>query len=160
MTADADLHPHERPDAAADSSAPPPARVDRYRALFDDAADAMLILDDHRVISDANRAAGVLLGEPPGDLVGQTLEVFLPREEREQLDTCWRELLAFGEGKREHRLQTRHHGVRLVECSYRARPFRVAGTCASRATSRIAACWKAGWCTRSGSRASAGSREG
>lgn len=118
MTDDSQAHPRLRADTAATTS-PTAISDERYRALFDDAADAMLILDDDRRISDANRAAGALLGTSPDDLVGQSFDDFF-RADREQLDTCWRELLAFGEAKREHRLQTGRLGTRLVECSYRA----------------------------------------
>ncbi len=95
-------------------------RERRFRAVFVDAADAMVILDDHRMIRDANRAAGLLLGEAPDDLLGQPFDDYIVIADREQLEAGWRELLAFGEAKREHHVRSRRQPERLVECSYRA----------------------------------------
>jgi two-component system cell cycle sensor histidine kinase/response regulator CckA len=95
-------------------------RERRFRAVFVDAADAMLILDDNRRVIDANRAAGVVFGEAPEALTGQVLDDFIASEDREQLEAGWRELLAFGEAKREHHVVSNRRPHRLVECSYRA----------------------------------------
>ena len=95
-------------------------RERRFRAVFVDAADAMVILDDHRLISDANRAAGALFGALPEGLIGQRFDDFVLEPDRETLEAGWRELLAFGEAKREHHVRSRTNPDRLVECSYRA----------------------------------------
>ena len=102
------------------------ARLERerqFRAVFFDAADAMLILDDRRVIVEANRSACLLFGVPEDGIQGETLDALLVTGE-EQLHAAWRELLALGEARREHRVRSRAAGAdepRLVECSYRAR---------------------------------------
>ena len=95
-------------------------RERRFRAVFVDAADAMLILDDNRRIVDANRAAGVVFGESPGELRDQVFDDYIISEDREPLEAGWRELLAFGEAKREHHVVSNQRPHRLVECSYRA----------------------------------------
>jgi two-component system, cell cycle sensor histidine kinase and response regulator CckA len=102
------------------------ARLERerqFRAVFFDAADAMLILDDRRMILEANPSACALFGVPEHAISGESLDALLVAGD-EQLITAWRELLALGEARREHRVRTRAAGAadsRLVECSYRAR---------------------------------------
>ncbi|MDP2350066.1 MAG: PAS domain-containing protein [Chloroflexota bacterium] len=49
------------------------ASEERFRALFDNAAESVLVLDDAGVVEDANDAALRLLGRPDHDLVGATL---------------------------------------------------------------------------------------
>ncbi len=98
-------------------------RERQFRAVFLDAADAMLILDDRRVILEANPSACALFGVPEDAISGETLDALLVTGE-EQLHAAWRELLAVGEARREHRMRSRAAGsgdTRLVECSYRAR---------------------------------------
>ena len=98
-------------------------RERQFRAVFFDAADAMLILDDHRVILDANPSACALFGVPEVEINGESLDALLVSGE-EQLHAAWRELMALGEARREHRVRSRAAGSgesRLVECSYRAR---------------------------------------
>ena len=105
--------------ASARAEAALQERERQFRAVFSDAADAMLILDDGRAVVEANPAAGVLFGASPAALVGRPLEQLFG-ETGEALAAAWRELLALGEAKREHRV-TSAGGTRLVECSYRAR---------------------------------------
>ena len=95
-------------------------RARQFRAVFLDAADAMLILDDTRTILDANPAACALFGIGSENIVQRSLDGLLV-EAGEQLVTAWRELLALGEAKREHRVTRHADATRLVECSYRAR---------------------------------------
>jgi two-component system cell cycle sensor histidine kinase/response regulator CckA len=97
-------------------------RERQFRSVFDDAADAMVILDDDRVILDANAAAATLFGgadQASGALAGRALDDLIS-DDPEALDIAWRELLALGEAKREHRVRSGLRAVRLVECSYRA----------------------------------------
>ncbi len=94
-------------------------RERQFRAIFYDAADAMLILDDARAVVEANPSAGALFGGPAAALVGRTLDRLF-RDTEEELGAAWRELLALGEAKREHRVAS-ETGLRVVECSYRAR---------------------------------------
>jgi PAS domain S-box-containing protein len=95
-------------------------REEYYRAVFHDAADAIFILDDERTIVDANPAAGALVGLSADALVGRTFEGLLLPAGSDDIHAAWRELMAFGEAKREHRVASAA-ASRLVECSYRAR---------------------------------------
>ena len=58
------------------------APVDPYRVLFDQAPDAVLIVDERGHIVDANRQAEALFGHPPGVLVGMRVEQLMPEEAR------------------------------------------------------------------------------
>jgi len=95
-------------------------REQRFRSVFLDAADAMLLLDDDRRVLDANRAAKTSFGDPGQALIGRALDELIAPVGLDQLEAAWRELLAFGEAKREHPVQARGRAPRLVECSYRA----------------------------------------
>jgi two-component system, cell cycle sensor histidine kinase and response regulator CckA len=95
-------------------------REQRFRAVFVDASDAMLILDDDRRVIEANVAAATLFGQSVENLPSRRLDDFLI-DESGVLDAGWREVLALGEAKREHRVApVGGGGARLVECSYRA----------------------------------------
>jgi two-component system cell cycle sensor histidine kinase/response regulator CckA len=96
------------------------ARERLFRAVFSDAADAMLVLDETRTVVEANPAAGALFGVPAESLVQRSLDSLLD-EGGDELVTGWHELIAFGEAKREHRVTSADGNMRLVECSYRAR---------------------------------------
>ena len=113
-------------------------RERQFRTMFFDGADAMLILDDHRQIAEANPAARRMLGVEEGTgLHGSLDEIVLGGiEEHLQIAAAWREMLALGEARREHRVRARgqappsdpgtfgrpeNDGTRLVDCSYRAR---------------------------------------
>jgi two-component system cell cycle sensor histidine kinase/response regulator CckA len=90
-----------------------------FRAIFFDAADAMLILDDDRRVVEANPAACSLFGLTADDMRAQSLDTLMSGDE-EAVTSAWHELLALGEAKREHRV-AHAAGTRTVECSYRAR---------------------------------------
>ena len=93
----------------------------QFRSVFFDAADAMLIVDDNRVILDANPSACALFGLADDAIKGASLDALL-ESGGEELRAAWRELMALGEARREHRVRSRAAGEsRLVECSYRAR---------------------------------------
>ena len=91
-----------------------------FRAVFFDAADAMLILDDERTVLEANPAACALFGVPKDGVLGNTLDALIV-DDGGELGVGWRELLALGEARREHHVRIGGGGIRLVECSYRAR---------------------------------------
>jgi PAS domain S-box-containing protein len=91
----------------------------RFRAVFVDAADAMLILDDDRRVIEANVAAAGLFGQSVESLSSRRLDDFLI-DDSGALDAGWRDVLTLGEAKREHRVATGGRGARLVECNYRA----------------------------------------
>jgi PAS domain S-box-containing protein len=94
-------------------------REQRFRAVFVDAADPMLILDDDRRVIEANLAAATLFGQSVDTLPSRRLDEFLI-DDTGVLDTGWREVLELGEAKREHRVAAAGRGARLVECNYRA----------------------------------------
>ena len=99
-------------------------REQQFRAVFFDAADAMLILDDRRVILEANPSACALFGVPADGITRRVARRAAGRRRRSSCTPAWRELMALGEARREHRVRSRAagaDGTRLVECSYRAR---------------------------------------
>src|SRR5438093_13343386 len=97
---------------------------DLYRELFEavffKASDAMLIFDDNRTVIEANPAACALFAGDRDAIVNQPLDT-LVADGVEPLIAAWRELLAFGEVTREHRVRSYEGAMRLVECRYRAR---------------------------------------
>ena len=99
-------------------------RETRFRSAFLDAADAMLILDAERRILDANRSSAMLFGVPIESLAGQVLDTLVRADAGEGagdlgLQAAWRELMAFGEARREHQVVATGGAVRIVEASYR-----------------------------------------
>lgn len=96
-----------------------PRYADLFRAVFYLATDAMLILDEGRNVVEANPAAGALFGLAPDALVNRSLDALIT--DQDTLSAAWRELLASGEAKREHRVVVDGGESRLLECSYRAR---------------------------------------
>ena len=103
--------------------APAVDRERQFRAVFSDAADAMPILDDDRIILEANASACALFGLPADAISGESLDGLLVSRD-EHLLAAWRELMALGEARREHRVRSRGDGpeqTRRVQCSYRAR---------------------------------------
>jgi len=98
-------------------------REQQFRAVFFDAADALLILDDNRVILEANPSACALFGLTADGINGESLDRLLVGGE-EELRAAWRELMALGEARREHCVRAVGAGAdetRLVECTYRGR---------------------------------------
>ena len=59
------------------------ASEERYRALMEQAHDAILVLDLEQRIQEANRAALDLLGRPRGEIVGRLYDDFVAPEELE-----------------------------------------------------------------------------
>jgi PAS domain S-box-containing protein len=83
-----------------------------FHAVFYDASDAMMLLDDRRGIADANPAAAALFGKDLAELLGERLDD-LVTDDPEGLAAGWREFIALGEAKQEHRVK-REPGWRLV----------------------------------------------
>jgi PAS domain S-box-containing protein len=90
-----------------------------YRAVFREAAHAILVLDDSRRIIEANPATAALAGISVERLVGRLFEDLM-LETGSNIDLIWREMLTKGEAHSEHRM-TSPSGTRVLECSYRAR---------------------------------------
>jgi PAS domain S-box-containing protein len=57
-----------------------------FRAVFDNAPDAMVIVDDDGQFLDANSATAALLGVSRDELIGRRSEDFTPAKHRERLD--------------------------------------------------------------------------
>ncbi len=91
-----------------------------YRDLFDDAVDAILILDDDRLIVEANAAAGALVGLPLALLTGRALDSLMP-DEGAALRAAWPEAIALGEACLEQRVKASPGASRMVEFRFRAR---------------------------------------
>jgi PAS domain S-box-containing protein len=67
-----------------------------FRAVFDNALDAMIIVDDDGRFVDANRAMAALLGVSRDELIGRRSEDFTPAKNRGRLDELRRALRAKG----------------------------------------------------------------
>jgi PAS domain S-box-containing protein len=71
-----------------------PATV--LRGLLDEAGDALLVLDEHGAILEANRAAARLIGHDAAPLVGEPLTALVPADDRRRIQ---RELRLLGDGE-------------------------------------------------------------
>ncbi len=91
---------------------------ERYRALMEQANDAILILRlDHRILQ-ANRAAERLLGRPRGEIVGRHYDDFVVPEERAASAQRQEEFLRLGALRVERRRLMRADGGKVsVEVS-------------------------------------------
>ncbi|MCX7867836.1 MAG: PAS domain S-box protein [Limisphaera sp.] len=63
----------------------------RYRGLFENSPDAILVLDMEGRVRDANAAAGQLAGAPVASLLGRSWLEFVPPEERPALRMAWQQ---------------------------------------------------------------------
>ena len=68
---------------------------DQYRAAFDEANDAMIIIDDDARIIDANPEASKIYGMDQQALLGQQVSRFLP--DGFEFEPAWREFLEAGQ---------------------------------------------------------------
>jgi hypothetical protein len=84
---------------------------ERYRALMEQANDAILVLNlDHRIL-EANRAAERLLGRPRVEIVGRHYDEFVVPEERPDAAARQEEFLMRGALRIERRRLTRADGT-------------------------------------------------
>ncbi len=90
----------------------------RYRSLFENAQDGLLILDDSAAILTANPAASSLLGLPPGSLDGQRLESLTIRVGGQLRTANWADFFDQSGGAGECTLL--RHDEMVVEVEYRA----------------------------------------
>jgi PAS domain S-box-containing protein len=95
-------------------------REEQLRAIFDNALDAMVLVDDQRRFVDANPAACQLLGMPHERLCGERLDLFLDRDVKDGIRERWRELVEQGQAKGEWRLVTSDNRRCIVEYSWKA----------------------------------------
>jgi two-component system, cell cycle sensor histidine kinase and response regulator CckA len=103
-----------------DSLAAPSLVTHPFHAVFADAADAMLIVDECRAIVDANAAACALFAVPPETIVGALLDD-LAVDAAGDLAAAWRDLQALGQTTCEGRVQIAADQTRVLECTFRAR---------------------------------------
>ncbi|MCP9487039.1 MAG: PAS domain S-box protein [Gaiellaceae bacterium MAG52_C11] len=64
----------------------------KLRAVFETSVDAVVIMDDDRRFLDVNPGACNLFGRDKDDLVGRSIDDFLPPEELERVATDWESL--------------------------------------------------------------------
>ncbi len=93
-------------------------RERQFRAVFDNALDATVLLDDARALIDTNPAAGELFRLPADALLGRTLDEFLP--DRVELPGLWTDFIERGELTGEFTLTVGDGSRRDVELSARA----------------------------------------
>jgi diguanylate cyclase (GGDEF)-like protein/PAS domain S-box-containing protein len=79
----------------SDTASREPSR-DALRALFDAALDAMLIVDGHARVVEANAAAAHMRREPRDDLIGRTVSELMPPDIATRGVQRWREFLRDG----------------------------------------------------------------
>jgi PAS domain S-box-containing protein len=90
-----------------------------FRAVFDHALDALVLVDDDRHLLDANPAACALLDISREALSGQAIDRFLSAGSAGEIAARWESLLAQGEHKGELVLSAAR-GDRTVEFSFTA----------------------------------------
>ncbi len=87
----------------------------RYRAIFENANDAILITDDAGVYVDVNPAAGRLLGYTPEALLGRSIRDVAPAGSREGLEAIWTKFLDAGSMQDEVPLRRQDGSEIIVE---------------------------------------------
>ncbi len=96
-------------------------RDELLHAVFANALDALVVLDDGRRFLDANPAARRLLGASEPDLLARRLDDYLDADAAGTMDGLWASFLAAGESRGEIRL-VRHDGQpSVVEYTQTAR---------------------------------------
>ena len=85
-----------------------------YRALFESALDAMLLLDDEARVVDANPATAVLRGEPSELVIGRWIGEFIPAT-HELVRERWAAFLRAGAERATTRLMCANDKEREVE---------------------------------------------
>ena len=95
---------------------------EKWRGMYEQASDAILLIDDERRYVDANPAACALIGVDLVDLLGHDINVFirpLPRPDLPDTPTRWARFLSDGSDAKECTVHRLDGGVRYV--SFRAR---------------------------------------
>jgi PAS domain S-box-containing protein len=91
-----------------------------FRAVFDNALDAILIADDQGRYVDANRAACRLFGAPKEELLNSKLADFVEAGQEPEILEAWRAFLEQGEQKGVFRLRRRDGATRELEYTAKA----------------------------------------
>ncbi len=92
----------------------------QFKALFDSALEAVVIVDDDRRYVDANDAAATLFGVRREALIGRRLDDFVVSSDSGGSSVAWDEFLAAGEQQGEVTLARPDGELRLAEYSARA----------------------------------------
>jgi PAS domain S-box-containing protein len=92
----------------------------RFRAVFDRALDALVVLDGQGRFRDANPAASVLFGVPRPDLLGRALFDFVAPRHAREARRAWRAVLERGDGEGALQLRRADGVVRDVEYAAKA----------------------------------------
>jgi PAS domain S-box-containing protein len=88
---------------------------DQYQAAFEEANDAMLILNDDARIIDANSEASTIYGKGHQQLLGQRFQQFFPEEF--DFEGCWHEFKQTGVNRETLTIIGADGVERQVECS-------------------------------------------
>jgi PAS domain S-box-containing protein len=91
----------------------------QFRAVFENALDAIIIVDDERRLVDANPAASSLLGHSRDELLRLRVEDLFPTAYRETATSLWGRFIAEGEQHGEVSLLHADGSLRIAD--YRAR---------------------------------------
>jgi two-component system, cell cycle sensor histidine kinase and response regulator CckA len=89
----------------------------KLRAVFDTALDAIFITDDERRYVDVNPAGCEYLGVAKRDLIGRTIDEFLPPHKLATVEQDWAEYVAGGPVLAEWETQRSDGAVRVAEAS-------------------------------------------
>lgn len=89
----------------------------RFRALFEAAQDAVLIVDDNCRYIEANPAAGELLGLPIDQIVGRSVDEFIAEIPGSDVHIAWRQFKSSDAQRGEHRLRRADGSLCDVEYS-------------------------------------------
>jgi PAS domain S-box-containing protein len=92
----------------------------QFKALFDNALEAVLVADDDRRYVDGNAAAAALFGVRREALLGLRVDDFAISMDVGDVDDAWRAFLEAGEQTGEITLVRPDGGLRIVEYSARA----------------------------------------
>ena len=92
----------------------------RLRALFDSTLDAVLVATDDRVYVDANPAACELFGVSKEELIGSSLEDFVPEGQRDAAQEAWEGFIERGYMDGEFVLRRPDGALRVADFRARA----------------------------------------
>jgi PAS domain S-box-containing protein len=92
----------------------------QLRAVFENALDAMLLLDDSRRVLDANGSAQELFGYGPGELRTMRWDKLIPANRIPEVDENWQRLMDEGTKRGEIEVLRANGCTRLVSFSSRA----------------------------------------
>jgi PAS domain S-box-containing protein len=105
----------EHADEAARARREADAVEATFRAVFEHALDAFIILDDGGRILDANRAVETVLGRSREELLGRVAEEIAPPERRERVAGIWRAFRERGALRTEYEFTSPDGADRSIE---------------------------------------------